>query len=185
MIPYIVPVTHGMECVNVSGWMQTMERIDMAIAEREPLSHYLNLAYPYTVIKDDEAFFVEFPDLPGCMTQVEDAADIAPMAEEIRILWIETEYERGAIIPEPVTTASFSGKFVVRVPKALHKELVTTARREGSSLNAYITYLLAERNIAVQTVSRKESLDPLVDHANTQAINSHSDLVGPELTRRR
>jgi len=122
-----------------------MEQIDMAIGEREPLSHYLNLAYPYTVIKDDEAFFVEFPDLPGCMTQVEDAADIGAMAEEIRILWIETEYERGATIPEPVTNANCSGKFVVWLPKSLHRELMQAAEREGVSLNACVTYLLAER----------------------------------------
>ncbi len=137
--------------------MQIMEPTDMTPAERKPLSHYLSLVYPYTVIGDDSAFFIEFPDLPGCMTQVEDAADIGTMADEIRILWIETEYERGAMIPEPVTTANFSGKFVVRVPRTLHKELVTAARREGSSLNAYVSYLLAERNIASPAMSRLET----------------------------
>lgn len=126
----------------------------MTTAKRKLLSHYLDLAYPFTVVKDDEAFFVEFPDLPGCMTQVEDAADIAAMAEEIRILWIETEYERGATIPEPAIQSGFSGKFVVRVPKSLHRDLVMTARREGSSLNAYITYLLAERNLAALALGR-------------------------------
>ena len=134
--------------------MQTMKRADMTPAEREPLSHYLDLAYPYTVVKDDGAFFVEFPDLPGCMTQVDDAADIAAMAEEIRTLWIETEYERGVMIPEPAAQSGFSGKFVVRVPKTLHRDLVMAARREGSSLNAYVTYLLAERNIAAQALRR-------------------------------
>lgn len=146
-----------------------MERTDMTPAEREPLSHYLGLAYPYTVIKDDEAFFVEFPDLPGCMTQVEDAADIAAMAEEIRTLWIETEYERGAKIPEPATQSGFSGKFVVRVPRSLHRDLAIAARREGSSLNAYITYLLAERNIAAQAMVRLERLESLADQVSIDA----------------
>jgi len=75
----------------------------MATGQRASLSHYLALTYPYTVICDDGSYFIEFPDLPGCMTQVEDAPDIAAMADEIRTLWIETEYERGADIPELLT----------------------------------------------------------------------------------
>jgi antitoxin HicB len=114
---------------------------------RQPLAYYLGLEYPYTVVPDDGSFFIQFPDLPGCMTQVEDAADIALMAEEIRTLWIEGEYEDGHEIPEPVTTAH-SGKFVVRLPKSLHRDLARDAEREGVSLNAYVTYLLAERRAA-------------------------------------
>lgn len=78
----------------------------MATAQRKPLTHYLAIPYPYTVIADDGSFSIEFLDLPGCMTQVEDARDIAAMADEIRILWIETEYERGAGIPESLTRSS-------------------------------------------------------------------------------
>jgi antitoxin HicB len=71
--------------------------------QRHPLSHYLALDYPYTVVPDEGSFFIEFPDLPGCMTQVEDASGIPQAAEEIRTLWIEGEYEDGAAIPEQVT----------------------------------------------------------------------------------
>ncbi len=113
-----------------------------------PLSYYLDLTYPYTVVPDDGSFFVEFPDLPNCMTQVEDASEIAAMAEEIRTLWIESEYERGNEIPEPTMQSGFSGKFVTRVPKSLHRDLAMAAKSEGMSLNAYVGYLLAERNVA-------------------------------------
>lgn len=115
--------------------------------QRHPLSYYLELEYPYTVVPDDGSYFIRFPDLPGCMTQVEDPADIAAMAEEIRTLWIEGEYEDGATIPEPVELSRYSGKFVVRLPKSLHRDLVEAAELEGSSLNAYVTYLLAERRV--------------------------------------
>lgn len=126
----------------------------MATAQRESLSHYLALAYPYTVTNDDGSYFIEFPDLPGCMTQVEDARDIAAMADEIRTLWIETEYERGADIPEPAGHTGYSGRFVMRVPKSLHRTLAQSARQEGMSLNAYVLYLLSER----QAVTRMESV---------------------------
>jgi len=54
------------------------------------------------VIADEEGgHFITLPDLPGCMTQVETIDEIPAMATEARELWIETDYERGADIPEP------------------------------------------------------------------------------------
>ncbi len=124
-------------------------------AQRRPLSYYLELDYPYTVVPDEGSYFIEFPDLPGCMTQVEDKAEIAGAAEEIRVLWIEGEYEDGHDIPEPLK-AEYSGKFVARLPRSLHRDLALAARREGVSLNAYVCYLLAERNTAANLASRSD-----------------------------
>lgn len=38
----------------------------------------------------------------------------------------------------------FSGKFLIRVPKALHRDLVTRAEQEALSLNAWVTRVLAK-----------------------------------------
>jgi antitoxin HicB len=112
--------------------------------ERRPLNWYLNQPYPYTVVPDPEGgFVILFPDLPGCMTQVERSEEIAPMAEDARVLWIETEFELGADIPLPSGSNDYSGKFLVRVPRSLHRTLAESAEREGVSLNAYVTMLLA------------------------------------------
>lgn len=111
------------------------------------LAYYLALEYPYTVAPDDGSFFVSYPDLPGCMTQVEDAAEIPAMAQEIIELWLETALEEGIDIPEPVT-AEFSGRFVVRLPKSLHQTLAHRAGQEGTSLNSYVVHLLGERSSA-------------------------------------
>lgn len=49
----------------------------------------------------------------------------------------------GRAIPEPETEEEdFSGRFVVRLPKFLHRELVSTARRNEVSLNQYVVTLL-------------------------------------------
>lgn len=109
------------------------------------LDYYLALEYPYTVVPDDGSFFVQYPDLPGCMTQVENAADIPAMAQEIKELWLETALEDGLDIPEPVT-AAYSGKFVLRLPKSLHQTLAHHAEQEGTSLNSYVVHLLSERS---------------------------------------
>ena len=113
--------------------------------DHKPLSYYLALEYPYTVVPDDGSFFIEFPDLPGCMTQVERASDIPQAAEEIRQLWLEgAVLDTSLPIPEPVPT-EYSGKFVVRMPRSLHRELAERAKREGVSLNTWILTLLAGR----------------------------------------
>jgi len=136
------------------------------MSEKPSLEHYLALEYPYTVVPDEGSYFIKFPDLPGCMTQVEDPAEIGAMADEIRILWLETTYEDGMSIPEPSYVSGYSGKFVVRLPKSLHRDLVETAQQEGVSLNAYVSYLLAERTLAVQVKSSLERA------ATTQSGNS-------------
>lgn len=43
-------------------------------------------------------------------------------------------------------STSHSGRLLLRMPPALHAELAETADREGQSLNAYITGVLADRN---------------------------------------
>lgn len=55
---------------------------------------------------------------------------------------IETKLEFGYPIPEPVDQ-DYSGKFNVRVPKTLHKQLVVAAEAEGVSLNQYVVYKLS------------------------------------------
>ena len=128
------------------------------VSTRQPIEYYLALEYPYSVVPDDGSFFIEFPDLPGCMTQVEDAAEVGAMAEEIKNLWLRTAYDQGMPIPEPVTQSEYSGKFVVRLPKSLHRGLAERARREGMSLNAWVNYLLADRNLAAEMKARLDAV---------------------------
>ena len=42
--------------------------------------------------------------------------------------------------------SSHSGRLLLRMPPSLHAELAEAADREGQSLNAYITAVLADRN---------------------------------------
>ena len=121
--------------------------IDMAQKGREPLDYYLGLSYPFRASADpDGGYVITFPDLPGCMTQVEDAAEIGPAAEAARRLWIMTEYEDGERIPMPSYPEEYSGKFNLRLPRSLHRRLAELADREGVSLNQCVVSLLAERS---------------------------------------
>jgi len=46
-------------------------------------------------------------------------------------------------IPEPIATKHYSGKFIVRVPPALHRELALEAKAAHISLNRYVSAKLA------------------------------------------
>jgi antitoxin HicB len=64
------------------------------------LDDYLGLEYAFEVHADpDGGYVIVFPDLPGCMTQVESLDEVGPMASEIRKLWIETAHDEGMDIP--------------------------------------------------------------------------------------
>lgn len=46
-------------------------------------------------------------------------------------------------IPEPIGKKQFSGRFVVRVPPEIHRELARKAAEEGVSLNRLVSSKLA------------------------------------------
>lgn len=112
--------------------------------ERRELEYYLNLRYPVTVHPDPESGFVaEIEELPGCMTQAETLDEIFKAIEDARQLWIKTAYNEGQDIPLPRDIEKYPGKFLVRIPRGLHRDLARAAKREGASLNQYVTSLLA------------------------------------------
>lgn len=77
------------------------------------------------------------------MTEGDTQGQALTNLEDAMIAWIEVHLEDGDAIPEPINTEAFSGKFVVRVAKSLHRELVRHADIEGVSLNQYVSTKLA------------------------------------------
>ena len=58
--------------------------------------------------------------------------------------WIEVCEQDGVPLPEATAGREYSGKFVIRVGKDLHKTLAIGALRRGQSLNEYCVHLLRE-----------------------------------------
>lgn len=78
------------------------------------------------------------------MSQGATAEDALAGIREVMQLWIETALESDYQIPEPRAEDEYSGKFVVRVPRSLHRELVQGADCEGVSLNQLINVVLSK-----------------------------------------
>jgi len=52
--------------------------------------------------------------------------------------------QTGEPVPQAITTKKFSGKFMVRVPPEIHRQLVVKAAEEGVSLNRVVSSKLAQ-----------------------------------------
>jgi len=114
--------------------------------EVKPIEYYLKAVYPVTIYSAPEGGYVaEIEDLPGCITEGETLEEVFQRIEDTRRAWIEIQYEDGAEIPLPRTEQQYSGKFLVRIPKGLHRQLAEQAKREGVSLNQYTETMLATR----------------------------------------
>ena len=100
-----------------------------------------NDKYSYRVIwsdKDDEylGLCAEFPNLSWLAETPEAALKgiRRVVAEGIKIMEAD-----GDSIPEPLSNKKYSGKFSVRIPPEVHRNLAIQAAEEGVSLNRLIS----------------------------------------------
>jgi predicted RNase H-like HicB family nuclease len=128
------------------------------------MADYLALSYPLRLIPDPDGGYVfEYPDLAGCLGQIDDLSELAETAEDVRQLWLTTAWELGKQIPLPSAPEEYSGKFVVRVPKSLHRRLAEAAGTEGVSLNYLVGSILATGQVAIGLSHRIDNLCDKVD----------------------
>ena len=107
------------------------------------VNYYMSLKYPFKVEEMSEGgYFVKVIDLPGCMCDADTLEEIPEKLEKAKKAWIEGILERGGTIPLPKADEPYSGRFVVRMPKSLHRRLAECAEQEGVSLNSYVFNLL-------------------------------------------
>ena len=114
---------------------------------KKDFNYYMSLNYPVeiSVIPEDEGggYFACIPLLHGCMTDGETVEEAYTNLQDAKREWIIDMLNRGLPINEPNMKPRFSGRFVVRVPKTLHRLLAEESEREGISLNQCVNNSLA------------------------------------------
>ena len=132
------------------------------------LEYYMRLPYTIEMHKSSgDGWHVRVKELSGCMSHGDTAEEAVAMIHEAMALWLEVSLEDGLPIPEPRDLDDFSGKFVVRVPRSLHRELVERAESEGVSLNQYVNVALAQvvgRPQPALPPARRAASHPAPDH---------------------
>lgn len=101
--------------------------------------------YRITWSEDDQEYVglcVEFPSL-SWLARTPEAALVG--IRRVVKSAVADMRKSGEAVPTPLSARSFSGKFVVRVPPGVHKELAMSAAEEGVSLNRLVSARLSRK----------------------------------------
>ena len=102
--------------------------------------------YRVTWSEEDEEYVglcTEFPSLSWLATTPEDALEgIRHVVAEV-IADLEANRES---VPEPIAIRQYSGKFMVRIPPEVHRQLAIEAAEAGVSLNRLASAKLSQRS---------------------------------------
>ena len=91
--------------------------------------------------KEHVGLCIEFPSLSWLAPTPEAALEgIRTLVKQI----LNDMEKSGETPPQPLSLRSFSGKFVIRIPPEVHRELATRAAEEGISLNRFISSKLSQ-----------------------------------------
>ena len=115
---------------------------------QKKIDYYMNLDYTYIIkpINDESGFYyyARVLELDGCQSDGDTFEEAYNNLRDAMLGWLETKIKMKKEIPLPKSSDSYSGKFVIRLPKTLHQKLVIEAENEGVSLNQYALYKLAK-----------------------------------------
>jgi len=106
----------------------------------------LNLdQYQFTVrpLSKEEGggYLVEFPDIPGCMSDGETIEEAIANGREALRDCIAVFRESGRGVPRPSIEAA---QWRQRLPRTLYSKLTKQAETEGVSINSLVTAIIAE-----------------------------------------
>jgi predicted HicB family RNase H-like nuclease len=106
----------------------------------------INDKYTYRVTWSEEdgeyvGLCVEFPSLSWLAATPEEAlGGIRAIVAEV----VTDLQSSGESVPEPLATKQFSGRFMVRIPPTLHRQLAIEAAEAGISLNRLASARLSQ-----------------------------------------
>jgi predicted HicB family RNase H-like nuclease len=105
-----------------------------------------NDRYAYRVIwsEEDQAHIglcAEFPSLSWVADSVDDAfKGIRDLVATV----VKDMEQNGEPVPEPILSKAYSGKFMVRIPPEVHRQLAVESAESGISLNRLVSAKLSK-----------------------------------------
>jgi len=114
-------------------------------------------AYRFTVrpLSKEEGggYLVEYPEIPGCMSDGETVEEAIVNAREALRDTLEVFRESGRKTPPPGVEAA---QWRQRLPRTLYLKLTERAKDEGVSINSLVTAMIAEA-IGAKTPQQKRA----------------------------
>ena len=107
--------------------------------KRRPFEYRIVVRYS----KEDEGYIAVVPELRGCSAWGETEQEALKAVEEAARAWLESAKANGIEIPVPLDKQPVSGKYHLRMPPDLYRELAFEAKSQGLSLNQFIVHKLS------------------------------------------
>jgi antitoxin HicB len=102
--------------------------------------------YPFEIrpLSKDEGggYSITFPDLPGCCSDGGTPEEAINNGRDALESWLAVAREYDDRLPKPFSNVS--GRFVQRVPRSLHAQLIARAKIEGVSLNTLVVSIVSQ-----------------------------------------
>jgi antitoxin HicB len=102
--------------------------------------------YPFEIrpLSKEEGggYSITFPDLPGCCSDGATPEEAINNGRDALESWVAVAREFGDELAKPFSNVS--GRFVQRVPRSLHAQLIARAKIEGVSLNTLVVSIVSQ-----------------------------------------
>jgi antitoxin HicB len=102
--------------------------------------------YPFDIRpfskEEGGGYSITFPDLPGCCSDGATPEEAINNGRDALESWLVVAREFGDELAKPFSNAS--GRFVQRVPRSLHAQLIARAKIEGVSLNTLVVSIVSQ-----------------------------------------
>ena len=102
--------------------------------------------YPFEIrpLSKEEGggYSITFPDLPGCFSDGATPEETINNGRDALESWLAVAREFGDELAKPFSNVS--GRFVQRVPRSLHAQLIAQAKIEGVSLNTLVVSIVSQ-----------------------------------------
>jgi predicted HicB family RNase H-like nuclease len=106
---------------------------------KEASRHYLKMV---EWSEEDGCYIGSAPPIVGHCCHGTNEAQVLAQLQLIVEEWVEILLVDGKPLPAPTARKEFSGKFVVRISRDLHKKAALKAMARGESLNQFVSNVL-------------------------------------------
>ncbi|MBI3925859.1 MAG: type II toxin-antitoxin system HicB family antitoxin [Armatimonadetes bacterium] len=134
------------------------------------------LAYPARFLPEDDGIVVEFPDLPGCLTEASDWDSALSNAEEALSGWLISVFHRAIELPPP---SSLQGEDVRLIRPFPEVELAYELRRHRRECGRSQEQLAKQLGISYQAYQKLEN--PGTCNATLKTLRKVSRALGKRL----
>lgn len=93
--------------------------------------------------EDGGGYTITFPDLPGCRSDGETPSEAEENGRDAFNAWIEACIAEGRDVPNPGSRDEAPARFLQRVPKYIHAQLIQVAKQQGVSVNSLVQAFIA------------------------------------------